>query len=66
MDTFDESPHLHRAVFQRINAFHGSSREDLGVSDRVTYQQHPRTASSSRLRDGISEAVTCSADLIAQ
>ncbi|MEO3845380.1 hypothetical protein [Streptomyces sp. B22F1] len=39
--TLAEWRQRHRTVFQRINAFHDSAREDLGVFGRVTGQQHP-------------------------
>ncbi len=40
--TLAEWRERHRTVFQRINAFHDTAREDLGVFGRVTGQQHPQ------------------------
>ncbi|OIJ89775.1 hypothetical protein [Streptomyces colonosanans] len=39
--TLEEWRDQNRAVFNAINAFHDAARQDLGVSGRVTGEQHP-------------------------
>jgi hypothetical protein len=39
--TLAEWRERHQTVFAKINSFHRTAREDLGVSGRVTGEQHP-------------------------